>query len=104
MDEKNQSGQISSERKLLAAFSYVWIVSVIMLVMKKDDDFVRFHAKQGLVLFIASFIAWIPFLWWLWFVIVVVWLIGFFKALSGERFRIPIIADIAEKIVGKLNL
>ena len=56
----------TSDTNLMAALSYLWLLSVVMLVVKKDDPFVLFHAKQGLVLFIASIVLWfIPFLGWL---------------------------------------
>jgi uncharacterized membrane protein len=89
----------SSDSNLMAALSYVWILSVIMLIVKKDDEFVKYHAKQGLILFIASFIGIIPFIgWFVWIIVVLLDIWGFIKALSGERFKIPVIGDLAEKI------
>lgn len=96
-----------ADDNLMAALSYIWIVAVIMLVTKKDSDFVQFHAKQGLVLFIASvvlgilsfllfflaFIAWIGYL-----VIFVAAVLGFIKAYQGERYRLPVVADLADKL------
>jgi len=88
-----------SDSNLMAALSYVWIISIIMMIIKKDDQFVVFHAKQGLVLFIASFIGVIPVIgWFIWIIVVIFEIIGFIKALSGERYKIPVIGDIAEKI------
>ncbi|MDD5039702.1 MAG: hypothetical protein PHY34_00970 [Patescibacteria group bacterium] len=89
----------TGDSNLMAALSYVWILSIVMLIIKKEDEFVKFHAKQGLILFIASFIGVIPVIGWVvWFVVVVLMIIGFIKALSGERYKIPVIGDIAEKI------
>lgn len=104
MDEKKPMENMSSDSKLMAAFSYVWIISVVMLFIKKNDPFVRFHAQQGTVLFLISFVAWIPILWWLWFFIIILDLIGFLKALAGEKFRMPVVADIGEKIAKALNV
>jgi len=88
-----------SDSNLMAALSYVWIISIVMLIIKKDDEFVKFHAKQGLILFIASFIGVIPFIGWIiWIVVVVLDIVGFIKALSGERYKIPVIGDISSKI------
>lgn len=85
---------------LLAALSYLWLLSVVMLVLKKDDEYVLFHAKQGLVLFLASIILWfVPILGWMLQILVTIGvIIGFAKALSGERHRLPLVADLAEKI------
>jgi len=89
----------SSDSNLMAALSYVWVLSVVMLIIKKDDEFVKFHAKQGLILFIASFIGVIPFIGWvIWLVVVVLDIVGFIKALSGERYKVPVVGDIAGKI------
>ncbi|MDP2684595.1 MAG: hypothetical protein Q8P20_06125 [bacterium] len=88
-----------SDSNLMAALSYVWIISIVMMIVKKDDKFVVFHAKQGLVLFIASFIGVIPIIgWFIWIIVVILEIVGFIKALSGERYKIPVVGDIAEKI------
>lgn len=106
MDEKkqstpqNQSGKESSDAKLFAALSYLWLLSVIILFVKKDNGFISYHAKQGTVLFIASLIFWfIPFLGWILNVAILVGVVvGFLKALSGEKFPLPVVSTLAEKI------
>jgi len=39
MDEqqKPQDENLSSERKIMAALSYAWVISIFMLILKKDD-------------------------------------------------------------------
>lgn len=96
------------DEKVMAAISYIWVISIIMLLTKKDNEFIQFHAKQGLVLFIISTAVWIisiPFMFVLIFVNWIVYLalfiavvVGFIKAYNGERYRIPVVADIADKI------
>jgi len=44
-------GQKMDEGKVMGILSYLSILCLIPLFTKKDDDFVYFHAKQGLVLF-----------------------------------------------------
>jgi len=92
--------QLSNDSKLFAALSYLWLLSVVMLVLKKDDEFVKFHAKQGTVIFVASIILWfIPIIGWLLQIAVLIAVvIGFLKAYSGERFKLPVIGDLADKI------
>ena len=101
MDEKNEEKKVDpkkSESNLYGALSYLWVVSIIMLVMKKDDEFVKFHAKQGIVLFIATWFFWIPILGQiLWIIAVLLSLLGFIKALTGEKYKMPVVGDIAEK-------
>ena len=92
--------QVSQDSKLFGALSYLWLLSVVMLILKKDDEFVRFHAKQGTVIFVASIILWfIPIIGWLMQIAVLVGVvIGFLKAYSGERFKMPVVGDLADKI------
>jgi len=99
MENKPVMGE-SQENKLLAAISYLWIVSIIMLLVKKDSKLVQFHAKQGLVLFIVSIILWfIPVIGWILNLLVVVAVVvGFIKALSGEYYKMPGVSILAEKI------
>ena len=42
--------------KLMAAISYIWILFIVPLVAAKDDAFARYHANQGLLLFLASIV------------------------------------------------
>ncbi|MBI5414298.1 DUF4870 domain-containing protein [Candidatus Peregrinibacteria bacterium] len=52
--EKEESSEskpvVLEDERLFATISYAWIFCVIPLLMKKDSEFVMFHAKQGLVL------------------------------------------------------
>lgn len=96
-----------SDDNLIAAVSYLWILSIIILLVKKDSDYVRFHARQGVVLFGISIVVGIIgiplwFLFWLVglinLAIFIAVVIGFIKALGGERYKLPIVGDLAEKI------
>ena len=83
--------------------SYIWILCLIPLLTKRDSKFAMFHAKQGLVLFIAelvvSLLFFIPFLsWLLWILLVIVSIIGVIKAYSGEWWKIPYAYDLSQKI------
>jgi len=100
----------------MLVLSYLGILSLIPLLAKKDDPEVQWHAKNGVVLFGAEVI-WVIIRIMLIFVHIpfvgcgmtviscVIWL-GFLalsilcivKATSGQRFRIPILTDIAEKM------
>lgn len=97
---KEAAGSSFSEERLMAALSYLWLLSVVILILKKDNPFITFHAKQGLVLFIASIILWlIPLFGWLLEILVIFGiLVGLLKALAGEEYRLPLVADLAEKI------
>lgn len=42
----------------VAALSYAWVLSVFVLVYRRDSAFVRFHARQGTALFVLSILFW----------------------------------------------
>jgi uncharacterized membrane protein len=70
---------------------------------KRDSKFCQFHAKQGLVLFVVQtiigLVAWIPLLgWMLALAAVLVSIIGIFKVLAGEYWKIPYLHEYSEKI------
>lgn len=96
-----------SDDNLIAAISYLWILSIIILLVKKDSDFVRFHARQGVVLFGVSVVLSIigiplffllPVIWLLDLVILVAVIVGFVQAFQGKRYKMPVVGDLAEKI------
>lgn len=85
--------------KSLAALSYIWILSVVLLLVKKDSQYVQFHAKQGTVLFaISVFIGLIQPLWPLNIVIVAIAIVGLIRAYRGQAWEIPFVKDLASKI------
>jgi uncharacterized membrane protein len=95
------------DNNLIAAVSYLWILSIVILLVKKDSDYVTFHARQGVVLFAASVIISIvsfivPFLflitWLLQLIIFVAVVVGFIQALGGKRYKMPVVGDLAEKV------
>ena len=102
------------ENKVLAAISYLSILVLIPLLVKKDSRFVREHAKQGLVLFIAEIVLWIVDLIFAWIPVLglivsilvrigfvaigIVSLMGFIYALMGKFWKIPVIYDWAQNL------
>jgi len=96
------------EGKFFAVISYISFLCIVALVLKKDNKFALYHAKQGLVLFVfevATFIvSIIPLLGWLagilGFVIFSLFSIwGILQALMGNYNHFPVISDIANKII-----
>jgi len=95
------------EGKVWALLSYIGILCLLPLLLKKENKFVLFHSKQGLVLFIAEAAALliniIPVLGQVVFAIVylvagIYSLVGIIKVLMGEYWKAPYVSDIAEKI------
>lgn len=94
---KSEAAQVDSN--LLAALSYLWILSIIFYVLKKDDSYVQFHSRQGIVLFGLSLVGMVPFIGWpIGLIALVLIVIGALKAYQGEKYKMPLISDLAEKI------
>jgi uncharacterized membrane protein len=81
-----------------------WLTGIIFLVLEPDNQFVRFHAIQSIIVFgVLSVLIWIfsLFIWgfslFLALFGIFLWVILMIKAYHGERFRLPIAGDIANK-------
>ncbi|MBM2820555.1 MAG: hypothetical protein HW405_315 [Candidatus Berkelbacteria bacterium] len=109
-DEPSTSGS-GLDPKLSALLAYLLgIVGGIVFYAISKDPFVRFHAMQSILLwvavvvlefafFILNFVAWF-FSYFTWIIAVglfAVWIIVMLKAYSGEKYKLPIIGDMAEK-------
>lgn len=103
-----QKEQEVRDGKFFAVISYVCFLCIITLILKKDNKFALYHAKQGLVLFVMEVVAFIlsiiPLLGWLigifgyvLFLLVSLW--GIMQAALGLNSRIPIITDISESVI-----
>jgi len=98
------------EDKVLAAICYIPVIGAIIYFVKKDSQFVTFHAKQGTVLTIIWIVLWILsgiLFWVFWplywvvgiveFVFGILALIGLIQAATGKWWKMPVIGDFAEK-------
>ena len=109
------------EGKIFAFLAYFLSIIgfLIVLLAKKDNKFAMYHAKQSLVLFVASVVVFIargivsipllliPILGWavmalLWFVgyavVLVFVVLGIINALTGKEKPLPVIGGFADKI------
>ena len=87
------------ENKVLALLSYLGILVLVPLLGKKDSPFVQFHAKQGLIILIGWVLSWFPVLGWLvGLVAFVLSVMGILNVINGEKVKLPIVGDLAEKV------
>jgi len=108
----SQSSGTSLEPNVAGLLCYVawWITGLIFFLIEKDDDFVRFHAMQSIVTFgaitilsiVCGILFLVPFLGWilgmiLWIGSIILWILLMVKAYQGEKFKLPVIGDLAEK-------
>lgn len=87
-----------TEDKVITLLSYIGILFLVPLLLKKGDKFAKFHAKQGLVLCIGWIFTWIPYIGWLlWIVIAIFSIWGIVNVVNGKYTKLPIVGDLAEK-------
>lgn len=109
-EKKKTTLGIDEDIEGLLCYVLGFISGVVFLLIEKDNKFVRFHAMQSTVVFLSLFIIgmvlWlIPFIGWLLGTLLFVlelflWLFLMFKAYSGEKYKLPIAGDIAERETG----
>jgi len=87
-----------SEKKVWAAVGYLWILSLVALAARKDNEYVKFHASQGTLLFVISLpCIFIPVFGWLVNVLIgIASIVGIIKALQGEKWEMPVIGPWAK--------
>ena|SRR5438034_8786229 len=103
--EKTSTGL---DANVAAALSYLvgFITGVVFLVIEKDNRFVRFHAMQSTVVFLAIvgidiLLQIVPILGALVVVFLVIpasavlWLVLMYKAYQGEEFSLPVVGPFA---------
>ena len=113
-EEKNSSTGLDSNIGGLLSYVLGWITGLIFFLIEEKDEFVRFHALQSIIVFGAitvfsiffGILFIVPFLGailgsFLWIASVVLWIILMVKAYQGERFKLPIAGDLAEKYSAK---
>jgi uncharacterized membrane protein len=118
--------EVSGESKVIAAISYFFglMIALVIYLIKKEDNYVRFHAMQAILFDLAIMVVSFPMAILLFggfflaaasksgIVLIAIWaafilfalltfllrVIFVFKAFTGSRFKLPIIGAHAEKI------
>lgn len=104
------------DENVAGALCYVlgFLTGIVFFVMEKDSKFVKFHAVQSIAVFlplmvlnwiISSMIFWSYSMMGLFGIItsiislvaLILWIILILKAYQGEKYKLPIVGDIAEK-------
>lgn len=88
----------------LALLSYIGPLIIVPYLVDKDDPFVKFHLKQGFLLFIGEVASWMltMLIWPLFPVaqiinifILVLAVVGIFRTLQGETKELPLVGHWA---------
>ncbi|HDS44853.1 MAG TPA: DUF4870 domain-containing protein [Methanomicrobia archaeon] len=101
------------EENVAGALCYIlgWISGIVFFLLEKENRFVRFHAMQSVATFlpltliiwiIPALFLWVPVVSWallslIRILILILWLVLMIKAYQGERYKLPIVGDFAEK-------
>lgn len=85
---------------LMGILAYLGPLVIVSFLVAKDDSFVKFHIKQGLVLFVVEVAMWfigsiLPPLWGLLWVVnlavLIFVIIGIINVVHGQEKELPII-------------
>jgi uncharacterized membrane protein len=105
---------LGMDENVEAALSYFlgFLTGIFFFVSEKENKFVRFHAMQSIAVFIALFVInmvlgiiltitivglmVLPLIYLLEFIL---WIVLMYKAYKGEKFKLPVAGDFAEKQV-----
>jgi uncharacterized membrane protein len=124
--QPSASGQATStglDPKLAGLLCYILgiITGLIFFLIEKTNAVVRFHAAQSIVFGAASIILWIVLtiigivlstISWqmgeffglitilVWLGLFVVWVVLLIKGYSGEKWKLPLLGNMAERLAG----
>lgn len=93
-----------SNHTILAVLSYLGPLVIISYLMGKDNDFVKFHAGQGLVVFGLEIIFWIlgsmMYFWMIMNVLnlatLILSIIGIVNVIQGNKKELPLVGGLAK--------
>ncbi|OGG53049.1 hypothetical protein A3H16_00990 [Candidatus Kaiserbacteria bacterium RIFCSPLOWO2_12_FULL_53_8] len=89
----------------MGVLAYLGILIIIPFLMAKDNPFVKFHIKQGLVLVVVELIVWVlgMYMWQLWQVLqlvnlatLVLAIIGIVNVVQGKEKELPLVGSLAK--------
>lgn len=90
---------------LMAILAYIGPLVIISYVAAKDDPFVKFHIKQGLVLFVIEVAVWVlgMMMWRVWpilsiinFATFVLSVVGIVHAMKEKEEELPIVGRFSK--------
>ncbi len=93
----------------LLSYALGWVSGLIVFLIEKESKFVRFHALQSIAVFgsltvLQILLVGVPVFGWillplLYLAQVGLWVLLMVKAFQGEKFKLPVAGDFAEKNV-----
>jgi len=108
---ESQKTSIGLDENIASLLCYVlvWVTGIIFYLIEKDNRMVKFHALQSVLTFLPlSIVYWIISIlfWWsgigyilamlIGIIMFILWIVLMIKAYQGERFKLPVVGDIAD--------
>jgi len=104
MSSKSNNNLITQREKEFAALSYVWVFAVfIYFSSEAKSNYVKYHARQGIVLFVLSIIFFLlpGYLSYLNVLVVFLMIFCIIEAVMGSWYQLPLIGDWIQGIFKK---
>lgn len=103
--EEGAPQKTGEKNVLMAVLAYIGPLVIVSYVTAKDDAFVKFHIKQGLVLFAIELVVWVlgMMLWQLWPLLsivnlatIILSIIGIINAVKGKEEELPVVGKFSK--------
>lgn len=93
----------NEKNQWMGVLACIPIVGLILMLVEKEDNFVRYMGAQYALVGVLQLFSWVPLIGWLIApASIIVMIIGMVKAYQGTRFDIPGISDLALKLLSAI--
>lgn len=103
--EKKYTFGLSKNVACMLAYFFGWVGGLVFWLAEKEDEEIRFCGAQSLVTFgFFSLLSFFPLRLLrplVWLAQLVLWLVLVIRAYQGQMVRVPVAADLADKLVKK---
>lgn len=99
--------KVEEKNTLMAVLAYLGPLVLVPLLTTKDDSFVKYHVKQGLVLLVIWAVVWFvgmsvymfwPFVSLINLALTILSIVGIVNVVRGEEKELPLVGQFASKI------
>ncbi len=95
--------KFNSQNQWMAVLACIPIVGLILMLVEKEDEFVKYMGAQFTLVGVLQLFSWVPIIGWLMAPLTLVLIIvGMVKSYKGERFDIPVISGLALKLLSAI--
>ena len=102
----NTNNASPKHNTLMGALSYIGPLVIVSYITAKDDPFVKFHIKQGLVLLVIEVAVWFIGMMFMWPIMMllnlvnlatlILSIVGIINAVKGEQKELPLVGKFSK--------